>query len=95
MSEERDKIKKGKETRQHILEFVIAYIGTHGYAPTVREIGKAVGLASTSTVHAHLTRMFTEHILETDAEFGSPRAIRVPGYQYVKIDEKEKRESYE
>nr|WP_122011567.1 transcriptional repressor LexA [Maliibacterium massiliense] len=40
-----------------ILAFIRAYIGAHGYPPSVREIGEAVDLKSTSTVHGHLTRL--------------------------------------
>lgn len=54
---------------------------------SVREIGDGVGLKSTSSVQSHLRRMFDEGIIETDAKFGSPRAIRVPGYRFVKEDE--------
>lgn len=72
------------ETRQKIYDFIVQYIQEHGYAPTVREIGKGVGLKSTSTVHGHLTRMFKMGMLETDTECSSPRAIRVPGYRFVK-----------
>ena len=45
-------------SRQHeILEFVNRHVDAHGYPPTVREIGQAVGLTSPSTVHAHLARL--------------------------------------
>ena len=40
--------------QQEILAFVNAHVDEHGYPPTVREIGQAVGLTSPSTVHAHL-----------------------------------------
>lgn len=46
--------------RQRILEFVRKYISERGYSPTVREIGKAVGLSSTATVHKHLTILSQE-----------------------------------
>lgn len=62
----------------------MAYIEEHGYPPTRREIGAGVNLKSTSSVHAHMCRMFTEGMLETDSEFGEPRAIRVPGYKFTK-----------
>ena len=40
--------------QQEIWQFLVAYVDDHGYPPTVREIGEEVGLASPSTVHAHL-----------------------------------------
>ncbi|MBD0338906.1 MAG: repressor LexA, partial [Thermoleophilia bacterium] len=38
--------------QQEIFDFLVGYQEQHGYPPTVREIGEAVGLASPSTVHA-------------------------------------------
>ena len=76
---------KGEQKRQEILEMIIQYIEEHGYPPTVREIGDAVGLSSTSSVMSHIRKMIKSGMLETDAEIpGSPRAIRVPGYKFVK-----------
>ena len=69
---------------EEILQVIIGYIKEHGYSPTTREIGDAVGLRSTSTVHFRLKRMIESGLLESDENFGSPRAIRVPGYEFVK-----------
>lgn len=69
-----------------IQRYVIKYLLEHGYSPSVREIGDAVGLRSTSTVHFHIKRMLENGMLESDAEYGSPRAIRVPGYKVVKVE---------
>lgn len=77
-------IERGIGIRIAIREFVIAYITEHGYSPSVREIGDGVGLKSSSTVRAHLIKMFETGELETDAGIGIPRAIRVPGYKFVK-----------
>lgn len=74
----------GEQTRKIIYEKVVEYIQKHGYSPTVREIGEMVGLTSTCTVHNHLLRMFEDGTFETDAKLGTPRAIRVPGYRFVK-----------
>lgn len=79
-----DSTVQGRAVRKQILEFVISYLSMHGYSPSVREIGDAVGLKSTSSVHSHLERMFQSGALETDALYGTPRAIRVPGYRFVK-----------
>ena len=70
-------------TEEKMLEAIIEYIKAHGYPPSVREIGEAVGLKSTSSVHAHLSQMLRKGVIETDAEYGSPRAIRIPGYKFV------------
>lgn len=78
---------QGIETRKRIKQFIIPYIQEHGYPPTTREIGAAVGLKSSSSVFSHLQRMFRDGELETDAEFSSARAIRVPGYAFVKLEE--------
>lgn len=80
-------IRHGVEIRQRVYEYIVNYIQNHGYSPSVREIGDGVGLKSTSSVQSHLGRMFDEGVIETDAKFGSPRAIRVPGYRFVKVDE--------
>lgn len=50
----------------------------------MREIGQGIGIHSTSTVQRHLEKMIKEGTLETDAPAGSTRAIRVPGYKFVK-----------
>ncbi len=69
---------------EKILQFIIGYIQKHGYSPSFREIAKGVGVKSTNTVSNHLMEMFADGIIETDAGFCSPRAIRVPGYKFVK-----------
>ena len=45
------------DTQQRILEFIESEVASKGYPPSVREIGDAVGLKSTSTVHGHLRRL--------------------------------------
>ena len=78
-------VEQGIEVRQKILDMIIKYIECHGYPPTVREIGESVGLASTSSVNNHIGKMMNSGMLETDVQVpGSPRAIRVPGYKFVK-----------
>lgn len=77
-------VKHGENVRQKILEMIIQYIECHCYPPSFREIGDAVGLKSNSSVHAHITKMLESGMLETDAEPNTPRALRVPGYKFVK-----------
>ena len=73
-----------------IQRYVIKYRMEHGYSPSTREIGDAVGLRSTSAVHFHIKRMLENGMLESDAGYGSPRALRVPGYKVVKVRNDEK-----
>lgn len=77
-------VRRGQAVRKQILDFIVSYISKHGYSPTVREITEGVGLKSTSSVYNHLLRMLDEGVIETDASPGSPRAIRVPGYKFMK-----------
>ena len=59
--------------QQQILDVVERHVDKHGYPPTVREIGNAVGLASSSTVHAHLQALETRGALRRDPS--KPRAL--------------------
>ena len=61
--------------QRQILEFVDEEARRRGYPPSVREIGKAVGLTSTSTVHAHLSALVAKGYLQRDAT--KPRALNV------------------
>jgi repressor LexA len=63
--------------QQQILEVVDAHLVRHGYPPTVREIGEAVGLTSSSTVHAHLANLERLGHLRRDPT--KPRALGVVG----------------
>ena len=65
--------------QQEILQFLAAYVDDHGYPPTVREIGDAVGLASPSTVHAHLANLERVGLLRRDPT--KPRALELVGRQ--------------
>ena len=61
--------------QQEIFEFIKRYSERHGYPPTVRDIGKAIGLTSSSTVHAHLSNLEKVGMLRRDPT--KPRAIEV------------------
>ena len=63
--------------QQEIWEFLAEYVGKHGYPPTVREIGESVGLASPSTVHAHLANLERAGLLKRDPT--KPRALELVG----------------
>jgi repressor LexA len=61
--------------QQEIFDFIRRYSDLNGYPPTVRDIGKAVGLASSSTVHAHLANLEKIGLLRRDPT--KPRAIEL------------------
>jgi repressor LexA len=61
--------------RREILDFIASQIRERGYPPSVREIGEAVGLTSSSTVHTHLTTLQRQGFLRRDPT--KPRAIEV------------------
>jgi len=67
-------------TRQHeILDFIRAEIHRRGFPPSVREIGEAVGLSSSSTVHSHLSALEDKGFLRRDPS--KPRALEVLDYR--------------
>ena len=61
--------------QKEIFDFIRSYASKTGYPPTVREIGKAVGLHSSSTVHAHLANLEKVGLLRRDPT--KPRAIEL------------------
>jgi len=61
--------------QREIYDFVLGYVDQHGYPPTVREIGEAVGLASPSTVHAHLANLERAGYVKRDPT--KPRALEL------------------
>src|SRR5438093_362284 len=63
--------------QQEIWNFLVQYVDGHGYPPTVREIGEAVGLASPSTVHSHLANLERAGYLRRDPT--KPRALELVG----------------
>ncbi len=77
------KTKPRGDTQAKILDFIKQEVESRGYPPSVREIGEAVGLKSTSTVHGHLRRLESKGLLVRDAM--KPRAMGV-----VKTDDDQK-----
>jgi repressor LexA len=63
------------ERQRAILDYLREFVDEHGYPPTVREIGEAVGLRSPSTVHAHLAQLERAGLLRRDPT--KPRAIEL------------------
>ena len=70
-----DLVKDLTKRQKEIFDFIGTYLSKHGYPPTVREIGKAVGLHSSSTVHAHLSKLESLGVLRRDPS--KPRALEV------------------
>ncbi|WP_071459533.1 transcriptional repressor LexA [Bacillus massilinigeriensis] len=66
---------KLSKRQQDILEFIKEEVRKKGYPPSVREIGEAVGLASSSTVHGHLARLESKGLIRRDPT--KPRAIEI------------------
>ena len=67
------------ERQQQIWDYLVEYVDGHGYPPTVREIGEHVGLASPSTVHAHLANLERAGLLRRDPT--KPRALDLIGHR--------------
>lgn len=65
------------ERQRQIVEFIRLTIETKGYPPSVREIGEAIGLSSSSTVHGHLDKLAKLGIIRRDPT--KPRAIELIG----------------
>lgn len=66
---------KISKRQQDILDFIKDEVKSKGYPPSVREIGEAVGLASSSTVHGHLARLESKGLIRRDPT--KPRAIEI------------------
>src|SRR5918998_1185775 len=69
--------------QQEIFDFIKRYSGEHGYPPTVRDIGKAIGLTSSSTVHAHLANLEKLGLVRRDPT--KPRALELLGEAARKV----------
>ena len=65
------------DRQREIYDYLTRYVDDHGYPPTVREIGEAVGLASPSTVHAHLANLERAGLIKRDPT--KPRALELVG----------------
>lgn len=73
------------DTQERILAYIQQEIQMRGYAPSVREIGEAVGLKSTSTVHGHLMRLEKKGLLHRDAM--KPRAMGLAKSSVVEAED--------
>ena len=68
-------VKTAASKQMAVLSYIHQQVATHGYPPTVREICKAVGLSSTSTVHGHINRLIKKGYLQKDPS--KPRALEI------------------
>lgn len=71
----RSKSQKASVRQQEIFQYIKAFLLEKGYPPSVREIGKAVGLQSSSTVHGYLTQLERKGLIKRDPT--KPRAIDI------------------
>ena len=69
--------------QREIFDFIKRYSAQHGYPPTVRDIGKAIGLTSSSTVHAHLSNLEKLGLVRRDPT--KPRALELLGEAARKV----------
>ncbi|MDM5189340.1 transcriptional repressor LexA [Bacillus sp. DX4.1] len=77
-------MEKLTKRQQDILDFIKLKVQEKGYPPSVREIGQAVGLASSSTVHGHLSRLEEKGYIRRDPT--KPRAIEILGFDRLETD---------
>lgn len=71
--------------RERVYNFIVEFIKNNGYAPSVREICTGTNLSSTSSVYMHLLKLEDERKIEMKKK--STRAIKVIGFQFVKMEE--------
>jgi repressor LexA len=69
------RMRKMSKRQQEILDYIVSEVKLNGYPTSVREIGQAVGLASSSTVHGHLDRLEKRGMIRRDPT--KPRAIEI------------------
>jgi repressor LexA len=67
------------DRQRQILDFIKAEVRHKGFQPTVRDIGEAVGLSSSSTVHSHLAALEAKGLIRRDPS--KPRALEVIGHE--------------
>jgi len=75
--------KQDQQRAERILDYIRETIDERGYPPSVREIAEAVGLASTSAVHHHLTKLEKDGRLQKEAT--RSRALTLPGNRAAKL----------
>lgn len=74
---------QGNNTRRSIYGFIVEFITTNGYSPSIREIAEGTGIKSTSTVRDQLYML--ERLEKIHTQEFKPRTISVVGYEYRKV----------
>lgn len=80
------KLKTLTEKQNNVLDFIKKFTATHGYPPSIREIGKALGLSSPATVHTHVKKLCSYGYLKVDNNKFRAMEILVEN-EYVKKEE--------
>lgn len=71
--------------RERVYNFIVEFVKENHYAPSIREICVGTDLSSTSSVYTHLLKLEDEGKIEVKRK--STRAIKVIGFQFVKMEE--------
>lgn len=79
------KYREGQENRKEIYLFLIRYFTKYGYAPSFKEIAESLGI-SKATVQRHMRQLELDGLIAT-AHPNTPRAFRLVGYEYQKVEE--------
>lgn len=61
-----NKLKEITEKQNNVLDFIKKFTATHGYPPSIREIGKGLGLSSPATVHTHVKKLCNAGYIKVD-----------------------------
>ncbi len=85
MAEVKATTKQGKKTLNKVYKYIIKYMTTNGFAPSIRDICNGVRLTSTATVHHYLNILADKGLIEIKDR--SSRAIKVIGYHFEKDKE--------
>ncbi len=72
-------MKPPTRAQKRVLDALAEYRETHGHPPTVRQLGEATGLTSTSTVHSHLRALYLKGLIVSVREHGTPLRYDMPG----------------
>lgn len=74
----------GDRKRSEIFAFIVQFLNARGYSPSIREIGEAVGLSSSSTIHRHLQTMQAAGLIKLRKN--QFRAIQINQQAFRKLD---------
>ena len=79
----------GDMRKDQIMCFIVNFLREKGYCPSIREIGKGVGLRSPSSVYAYMKELAGEGQIVLSGGMNEPRAYRVTGYTFISESELE------